>query len=131
LELAIQQALKLNATQIVIHCTLGKRVDHTLANLLTLKQIPKNVKGQIITQNQTISLVQDEQTLQKKDGERVSIIPLEPLKGLNYEGLKWEVKDLNTNAGWFGISNIIVDKKATIRLQSGSLLLIQIKDKMK
>lgn len=67
----------------------------------------------------------------KKNGERVSIIPLEPLKGLIYGGLKWDVKGLNTGTGWFGISNKILDQKATIQMQSGSLLLIQIKDKMK
>ncbi len=128
LELAIQQAIQNDAEEIIIHCGIGQRLDHTLANLLTLSQIPSNIKGKIITENTTVSLIQNKASIDKKTEETISIIPLEPTEGLTYHGMKWDVTDLTTKAGWFGISNRVEEKQATIQLSKGSLLLIQIKD---
>ncbi len=128
LELAIQRAIQNDAEEIIIHCGIGKRLDHTLANLLTLSQIPSNIKGKIIAENTTVSLIQNKTTIEKKNEETISIIPLEAIEGLTYHGMKWDVTDLTTKAGWFGISNKVKEKQATLHLSKGSFLLIKIKD---
>lgn len=122
-QLAIELAQKFKPKEIIILGAIGTRIDHTLANIFRL-----NSKIKIIDNKNEIDLVEKQITLQGKKNDTVSIIALTDVKGLTYSGLKWKVKNKNVKAGWIGISNKIVKKKASITLKKGKILVIKAKD---
>jgi len=128
LELALALAENLNPNDIIILGAIGDRIDHTLANILCLTKIKSNVKAQIIDNKNTIELIRDSIDFKGDKNDVVSVIPLEDISNLNYTGLKWNVKNLDTKLGWFGISNRFVNNKANISFLKGKLLVIKVRE---
>jgi len=127
LELALKLAESLDPKELIILGAIGDRIDHTYANILSLIFIEKNIKTRIIDEKNTIELVDSPLDIKGKKDEIISIIPLTDIYKLNYKGLKWNVSDLDTNIGWFGISNRLIEEKANISFLQGKLLLIRVR----
>ncbi len=128
LELAIYLAESLNPNEIIILGALGDRIDHTLANIYCLNQIKSNVKARIIDEKNIIQLVDKQVEIRGKKEDLVSVIPISDIFGLNYEGLKWNLRNFDAKAGWFAISNRLSNEKAKIKLKEGKILVIRVKD---
>jgi len=128
-ELALELAESKNPKNITIIGAIGKRIDHTFANILSLIKIKKGIKAKIVDHHNTIELVDNNTEVIGKKNEIVSIIPLTNLKNLNYSGFKWDVKNLNTDFGWFGISNKLEGEKGIINLDKGKFLLVRVRKK--
>lgn len=127
-ELAINLGMIFKPIEITFLCSIGSRIDHTIANILCLEKT-KNIKTKIVDFKNTIQLIENESIIiEGKKNDIVSIIPLSKCKKLNYEGLKWNVKNKNTNFGWFGVCNLMSGKKAKISVEKGKLLIIKSKD---
>jgi thiamine pyrophosphokinase len=128
LELAIKLAESLDPTELLIIGAIGNRIDHTLANILSLTQIKPSIKTQIIDYYNTIELVESSIDIVGKRDEIISVIPLTDLIGLTYKGLKWLVKNKNSKFGWFAISNRLSKNQANIKIKNGKILLIRVKE---
>jgi thiamine pyrophosphokinase len=128
MELAISLAESLNPNEILILGAIGYRIDHTIANILCLNKIKSNIKTQIIDNKNIIELVDNSKNIIGEKNEIISIIPLTDVTDLTYDGMKWLVKNKNTEFGWFGISNKLTKKKANISLSKGKLLIIRVRD---
>mgnify|MGYP005633595991 FL=1 len=89
LELALKLVHTLDPKEINIIGAIGSRMDHTLGNILCLNKINKNIKARIINEKNEIELVEDICELEGESGGIVSIIPLNLVTGLSYQGLKW------------------------------------------
>jgi thiamine pyrophosphokinase len=127
-EAAISLSKAFRPKEITFLCAIGERIDHTIANIMCLEKV-KGIKSQIVNKNNTIFMIEDEKAnIKGKKGDIVSIIPLIPTKGITYTGLKWNVKNLDTNWGWFGICNEMTKNKATIDVKKGKVLIIKAKD---
>ena len=101
------------------------RIDHTLCNILLLKQIPLNINSKIITLNQEIYLVRNKIEFINKKNKTLSIIPLTLIENIKTTGLKWELNDVNLQFGFIGgISNIIENDEASIFLKKGDCIVI-------
>lgn len=127
LELAIDFAQKLNPKEIIIFGAIGSRLDHTLANIYCLDKIKSEIEAKIIDDKTTIELIKDKTRIVGKKDDIISIIPISSISNLKYSGFKWNVKNLNTQPGWFGISNKIEKEPASISFSDGKLLLIRVR----
>jgi len=131
LELAIQYAVSRGASEIVVLGALGNRWDQTLANLLlpVLAEFT-GVNIMLIDGSQEIRLVRSGQTLDLlgQPGDTVSLIPLaEDVNGITTQGLKYPLLGEALRFGSTrGISNVLLEVKATIYVDEGMLLCVLI-----
>jgi len=128
LELALELVHTLNPVEINIIGAIGNRMDHTLANILCLNKINKNIKAKIINEKNEIVLVEDICELKGEKDDIVSVIPLNLVSGLTYTGLKWAVEEWQVDLGWLGICNKLTSDKGSVALSHGKVLVIKSKD---
>jgi thiamine pyrophosphokinase len=137
LELAIEIANSLNPTEIILIGAIGVRIDHTIANILSLEKLnQKNqdnnlIKIRLIDNKNEISILDELNNSIEIDGKKndiVSIIALADVEGLTYQGLKWELNNFSAKSGWIGVCNKMISNKASVKLISGKILVIKSKD---
>lgn len=128
LELALLAAVELGATHIDLCCVLGGRWDHTFATiaLLTMPHL-KNLHVCIYADNQVLQIVRDEVTIEGQKEHVVSLLPLTPeVTGITTDGLQYPL----INATLYfdrsrGVSNVITQPPARVRITSGILLIVR------
>ena len=128
LELALSLAETLNPSEILIIGAIGDRIDHTLANIMCLDKIKTDIKAEIIDYKNTIQLVKNHIEINGEKDDIISVVPITDVDNLSYTGLKWNVKNLDTGIGWFGISNKLTDGKAVIDFSKGKVLIIRVRE---
>jgi thiamine pyrophosphokinase len=127
LELALQHAVSLGVTEILVFGALGARWDQTLANLL-LPAAPglEHVCIRLLDGPQEIALLRagEAHTLSGQAGDTVSLVPLGGhARGITTTGLEYPLTDDTLYFGATrGISNVMLGKQATVRLEEGLLL---------
>lgn len=132
-DMAIQLAIQLNSSKITIMGALGKRIDHTIANIHILKYaLEAQIPCQILDRHNKIYLINKHYTLYKNRtyGKYISFIPLTTkVEGITLKGFKYPLKDASLSIGLsLGISNEIVEEVATIEVEKGILIAIESKD---
>ncbi len=125
LELAIKLAETFNPSKITIFGAIGNRIDHTLANIYCLDKIKPGIKAEIVDDKSTIQLAKESLEITGEKDDTISVIPLSDVNNLKYTGFKWNITNLDTKIGWFGISNKILNKKASINFSKGKILIIK------
>ena len=132
LELALDQALKLGATEVTLYGLLGGRWDMSIANLLLLAA-PRfaGIRFHLRAGDTEAFILRGGQTLELRGqpGTTVSVIPLSAkVSGLSYDGLQWPLEEANLPFGSpRGVSNLLIQENATIRVAKGVLLVFLIK----
>ena len=127
-ELALELALKLKPREIIFLCAEGRRLDHALANLLLLERVPRPVKASVVDDTSQAILLRERVSLRGTKGDIVSVVPLTPLSGLTYSGLKWGVRSKRTPFGWVGVSNVMTGNVAHISVTRGRALVIRVRE---
>jgi len=128
LEHALFLAETFNPSEILIMGAIGDRIDHTLANIMCLDKIKTDIKAEIIDNKNSIQLVKNRIEIKGKKDDIISVVPITDVDNLSYTGLKWNVKNLDTDIGWFGISNKVTDGKAVIDFSKGKILIIRVRE---
>jgi thiamine pyrophosphokinase len=129
LELALELAVDRGADEILVFGALGARWDMSIANILLLT-LPEfsGVKLKFIEENQEIALLRggEEFTLNGGKGDIISLTALDQeVNGLTLSGLEYPLKDGMLRLGSTrGISNVLVENTATVRLEKGLLLCV-------
>lgn len=129
LELALDEAIELGCTEVVLLGALGGRLDHTLANLqLLLAAAARGVKASLVDGERRVFGLEglDELEFTGRPGEYVSLLPLTPVAGEVWtEGLRYPLEGENLYLGRSrGVSNEFVAERARVRLGSGALLVV-------
>lgn len=109
----------------------GKRQDHSLANLLLLKQFADaETNAYIVDEYNEIHYTKPETNIYGKKGDLVSIIPITGnLAGVTTKGLDYPLNDETLIFGESrGVSNVMTSNKCTITVQSGFGLIIKASD---
>lgn len=109
----------------------GKRQDHTLANLLLLKQFADTeTNAYIVDEHNEIRFTASENTIYGKKGDIVSIIPITgDLLGVTTQGLDYPLDNETLVFGESrGVSNIMKSDKCKITITSGQGLIIKASD---
>lgn len=130
-ELCITYALEKGATDITILGATGLRLDHTLANVLLLKQLDDlGIRARIMDSHNEICLVSRSLALNGEPGEILSLVPVsEKVTGVTLQGLEYPLKDAVLLMGTaLGVSNRFKEPRAEIRIESGLLLVIRSRD---
>jgi thiamine pyrophosphokinase len=140
LELAVEFAIHRGATEVLLLGALGGRLDQMLANLLLLGRAQgrgpsgRGWRAPILAAegNQLAQVLRGEaqMTLQAPVGNTVSVMALsEQVCGITYSGLEYPLDNFTLLFGSTrGLSNVVVEQPATIRITSGVLLVVQIVD---
>lgn len=127
LELALLHALSMGAEEVMILGGLGRRWDHTLANLL-LPAHP-SLKGLNVSfweQGQWFYFLRDIIKINAPVGTTLSLIPLGgDVEGVNSAGLEWSLKNETLKFGVSrGMSNLFASEQVSIEIKKGVLLVI-------
>ena len=130
LELALQYAAREGATEILVLAALGGRLDQTIANLLLLA-LPElgGIDVRVVEVAQTAFLINNGEEgvfIDGRPGDTVSLIPLGgDGVGVTAEGLEWPLHDDTLRFGPArGVSNLLTQEQAHVRVCQGSLLCI-------
>jgi thiamine pyrophosphokinase len=127
LELAINHALTLNPSQILILAALGGRMDQTLANISLLGNSSLVTHNLRITDGvEEIFFCRDQAKVEGRSGDIVSLIPWQgEVTGVFTENLKWQLHHETLYPDKTrGISNEMTADVATITIKSGLLLIV-------
>ncbi len=129
-EAAARIAIERGADELIIVGATGTRLDHSLANLLLLKQLSeKNIKAQIRDEKNDVRYIDSSFEIDGREGDILSVIPLTRLYIESTTGLLYEVNNDYLEVGSSrGISNVMTASIATVKVISGSALVIKSKD---
>lgn len=129
--LAIKLAFERGYEHIIIVCALGKRMDHTIANIQSLNYIASHGgMGEIISATEhirTLSAKEGCVLVSKNNKKSVSLFSLtDRCEGLTIKGAKYNVDNVTlTNDFPLGHGNSVVGDSASISIKSGVLLIIE------
>jgi thiamine pyrophosphokinase len=127
LELAINHAIELHLTQIVVIAALGGRLDQTLANITLLADSHLS-KFDIRLDDgaEEIFICRDQVQVHGKSGDLVSLIPWQgAVSEVQTINLKWPLhKETLYPDKTRGISNEMINDTASISIGSGLLLVV-------
>ncbi|MCU1426405.1 MAG: thiamine pyrophosphokinae [Actinomycetia bacterium] len=128
LELALQTAARLGATEVLVVGGSGGRLDHFLANLLLLAS-PDFAALQIraLVGEARISVVRDRTELHGEPGSIVTLLALGgTARGVRTTGLRYPLEHEDLLPGSTrGVSNEMLDHAATVTLEAGVVLAVQ------
>ncbi len=128
LELALDAARALGATDVTVLGVGGGRLDHLLANLLLLTHAAyADLTIDALVDDTRITVVRTSRELPGPVGATVTLLPIGgPATGVTTTGLRWTLTDAElTPASTRGVSNEIVTSPATVRVRAGVLLAVQ------
>lgn len=126
LELAIRYVLEKQATEIIVIGALGGRLDQMLGNLSLLTGVPSGVDIRLDDGKEEVRLVDPPIVITGKPGDVISLIPWgAAVTGIWTEGLRFPLRNetLLPNKSR-GISNEMMDLKASINFSEGKLIVI-------
>lgn len=135
LELALSQALVVAPQEIILCGALGGRTDHLLANILLLTRPDlAAIKLVLADGPETVYLLRSTNEkaaqlwLAGTPGDLVSLLPWGgDAEGISTAGLYYPLRDETLFLGQArGVSNIMLEPRAAVRLRHGSLLVIHI-----
>ncbi len=127
LELALNKAVEMDSNEIVIVAALGGRMDQTLANIALLSN-PQFVTRNVYLDNgiEQLQFCRTQAEVRGRSGDIVSLIPWgNPVHGIQTQNLKWKLdhETLHPEKSR-GISNEMTSDTASIKIESGLLLII-------
>ncbi len=123
-ELGLRVFREMGCGRVVLAGGGGGRLDHLLAivGLFEGESVPEAW----ITAREEVRRVEGELVLSGCKGLRVSFFPLgEKATGMSSSGLKWPLDGLEWSRGQGGVSNLITEDRALVRITRGRLLMIR------
>ncbi|MGI8793078.1 MAG: thiamine diphosphokinase [Acidimicrobiales bacterium] len=128
LEIGLDAARRFSPTHIVVVGGHGGRLDHFVANALLLTS--QRYADLAITAKvgpATLTVVHSASAIHGQPGELVSLLPIAgPAQGVHTEGLVYPLAGEDLSPGSTrGVSNELVASTASVRLQTGVLLIVQ------
>jgi len=129
-EMAFDRALHASPQRIVIFGGLGRRVDHSLANVHLLKRgADAGIRCEVVDSSNRVTLVTPQLPMRLAKGRYpfVSLLPLSMVvEGITLSGFRYPLIDFRMELGTSrGISNELEAGEGTIRVRSGCLLVME------
>lgn len=126
-ELAVLHAKEAGADEVTVLAGLGRRWDHSLANLLLAAQ-PRFARLQItfLQGEQRLHMLRGDNKLAAKAGERISLLPLAgDTSGVSTRGLAYPLKGETLQLGSSrGVSNVAEIDFPEVNIEHGILLCV-------
>jgi thiamine pyrophosphokinase len=125
---ALNFVKKLKPDKIIIFGAFGKRLDHSIANLILLQSTDLDCSIKFIDNFGQLSLIKKSQILEGKKDQTLSLFSFNPVEGLTLDGFKYPLKNVDFPNGFNGLSNITTTDQPQILFRKGSLFLYTIHD---
>ena len=126
---AVKYACENGFDEVVLFCAMGGRADHAFANYQSCAYaVERGLKAYIYgAKNRILFLKDSEITLNKNDNFSLSVFAFSDVcEGVTIRGAKYEIEDARlTNTFPLGASNEWKGDKATIRVRSGILMIVE------
>ena len=119
---ALSFVRSLQPEKVFIVSTFGRRLDHSLANLLLIQQEFFDLSLEFYDAFGRLSLISGESEIKAPVGQTVSLFSFLPVYGLSLHGFEYPVDNKDFPQGFNGLSNVIVHSPAKISVQKGFLL---------
>ncbi len=129
LELALDLARDRGADEVLIFGALGGRLDHALANILSLAPFADPaMRVQIVDAGYELTVVSDSATVTGHPGDVVTLLAISDIvKGVRTDGLEYAADGVTFQRGSsLGVSNVMLGGSARVSVGSGLLLLIHV-----
>jgi len=129
-EIAIEYARSKGFNEYLILAATGSRVDHSLANILLLKDIlDQRENAVLINENNKVMITNSFLELQEAPGSIVSLVPITNCLGVTTTNLEYPLHDAKMYVGKsLGVSNVIIKETASVSVSAGVLLVIVAND---
>jgi thiamine pyrophosphokinase len=116
----------MGAKRIAVLGLTGGLLDHTLGNLSILLRHARDAEFVLFDPDYRIDLLTGPANLATTPGTRVSIVPLSPVHGLRYTGLRYQFAGSVLTAGAAeGTCNEAVERRIRIEFEDGVLLVFR------
>lgn len=128
LAIALDVALRWAPARVTVVGGHGGRLDHHLANALLLAAPAYDaLEVTAFMGDAVVTVVHRETVVHGRPGELVSLLPAHgDAEGITTVGLRFPLHDEDLPAGSSrGVSNVLVDATAAVRLRAGRLLVVQ------
>lgn len=127
LELALETALRLGASEIVVIGGGGRRIDHLLGNIAALtSRALRGIPIRWELERETVYVVHHRRTVPTEAGTTFSLIPIGgDADGVTLTGSKWELDNARIEAGsTLGISNVAIADEIRVEIRRGTVLAV-------
>ncbi len=129
-EIAVRAALERGAIDVVLLAALGgERLDHEIANILLVAGPRSRGRLRAVRGDTTVRSLHSRSrlVLDGSPGDIVTLMPLGDAAGITTEGLRYTLRDEPLRAGAArGLSNVIERAGASVALDAGVLIVIEI-----
>lgn len=124
MQLVLDTALKWGADEVVLLGTLGKRLDHTLANLFSgIDVVRRGVSLSHYTPECWVHIINKDKVIEGDKGDIVSVFALtDEAHGVSENGFEYAPSSsVMENSKPYAVSNVLAGPRGTIGVQSGIL----------
>ncbi|MEA5085192.1 MAG: thiamine diphosphokinase [Lachnospiraceae bacterium] len=132
IELGLDEAIKMGATDITIIGGIGSRMDHTMANCHLLLYLLKNgINARMVNENNEIQVIEKKAQISGKKGDLISLIPLSmKVMGITTKGLEYPLYNavLTIDDRLIAVSNVMLDTVAEVTIEEGYLFVMRCRD---
>lgn len=128
LDLALEEARRLNASRVTFTACLSERLDHTLASLGTIAR-SADLMGHAAEPHIDVWALEGSSrpslTLKDMTGRTVSLFAVEPCSGITLTEFRYPLDDAELSVtSSLGLSNVVTSPRATIHIRRGRLLVM-------
>jgi thiamine pyrophosphokinase len=125
-EIALEEAKRMRPERVVVYGALGGRVDHELINLVVLAHA--GLPAVFVEEGAEAHNVVGELVLEGRKGWTCSLAAFgAPCRGVRTEGLLYPLRGEQLAPSSRGLSNLVVEETAGVRVKRGTLLAVLIK----
>jgi len=129
-QLALERAVSMDATEILLLGCLGNRLDHTLANVALLQYARRlGVDARLEDERHRVMLVHGIRVVEGMPGDIVTLLAVTPqATGVDLAGFQYPLQGGVLVAGdTLGVSNVLLGNHGRVHIGEGVALLIQVK----
>jgi len=126
-ELAVDEAVRLGATELLLAGGFGGQADHAFANMMLLLKLKALGMPVMLSSGheEAWPLLDDSIEIDVPPVSRLSILPVSDLERITIEGVRWPLKDRNVMLGsTLTLSNEVETSPARVSVVSGKAIVL-------
>ncbi len=127
--LAIKHGLRNGMRNFMIYGALGGRLDHTMANIVSLRYLLDNgAKGWLISPENCVTMIENDSITVKKDDDYPNFSLFcygKKASGISIKGCEYSFDEIELDENFpLGVSNHIIEDSAHVAVRDGALIVI-------
>ncbi len=124
---ALRFAASLEPRLIKLLSALGKRADHSIANLLILHEFNRTCPVEIYDNYGKLSvLAEGHHVFKLKKGRTISFFSFGPISRLSLMGFRYNLSEQDYPSCFAGISNVVEEAVCEVNFEKGSLFMYEV-----